>query len=461
MAEIGEGKNSGGQLSNAGSIPAKHVDDLEQYKKEVRDARELLEYAISTGRSVDDSLVLKIKEAEESLDADKMPPPETRAKFEQAYRDLARFMAPVTVETLNATSDRRGRKFFWAFGPRVSPARWFSKELVSYALVALALILVAEGLRGALEHYFPADEQMSTGLRLWYLVAHVLERLKPSLYGLLGALSYLIRSAHDYYSNRTFDLQRRPEYYNRILLGTIAGSIALLFVDPATGTTKLGPNALAFLVGYNTDNLFNLIERLGATILSKGAADSAAGLATIAKLSLPPEVYGGLSVSGTVILNNVAPAAGVNVSFTSTGDITVPGKTSVPAGQKENSFTFVPDKPAATQVGTITASGNGTSATAPLTVYPPITRVDIVALNSPPHLQPNQENSMSVQLSDKVPFDSVSITLTTDIKGATLSPTVVKIDKGNDSGDFILTTQDATSGTIVATLFDTKFPTQF
>jgi len=101
-----ESKDSGNQLSSAGSIPAKHVGRLEQYKQEIQDARERLEFAISTGRSVDDDLVAKIKEAEESLEADQMPAPDSRTKFEKAYRDLARFMAPVTVETLNATSER-------------------------------------------------------------------------------------------------------------------------------------------------------------------------------------------------------------------------------------------------------------------------------------------------------------------------------------------------------------------
>jgi len=337
--------------------------------------------------------------------------------------------------------------------------------LIGYALFTLVLILFAEGLRSVLEHYFPADEQVSPWLRRSYVAAHVLEHLKPSLYGLLGALSYLIRSAHEYFNNRSFDLQRRPEYYNRMLLGAIAGSIALLFVDPKTGgSTNVGPNALAFLVGYNTDNLFNLIERLGATVLPKVPVPSttAGGLATLTKLSLPPEAYGGQSVSGTVILSDVAPAAGVEVSFTSAGGVTAPPKVTVSAGQKETTFTFKPDKPITKQVGTITASGNGASATVPFTVHPPLTVAKLIVVTDPVQenapLQAKQDNPMRVTLSDHVPFDSVSITLATDIARATL-PSTVRIDKGSDSATFILKTDEATTGTITVTLFDT--PKQF
>jgi hypothetical protein len=429
-------------------------DDLKTFKQEIRDARELLDFAIANGRSVDDDIIAGIQNAEDLLTATAMPSPDLRTKFEKVYRDLARFMAPVTVETLHATSDLYGSTFLWFFRIPLSEAKRFSENLFAYAILTLIFIIVAENSgNSGLRHFFPAYEQSPQWLRILYLIVNILKTIKPSLYGLLGALSYLIRSAHDYNNNHSFDLNRKPEYYNRILLGLIAGSIAFLFIDPNSGTTKFGPDALAFLVGYNTDNLFSLIERLGTTIVPNVPAASAGGLATAAKLSLPIDVYGGspTPVSGTIILSDVAPAAGVVVSFKSTGGAPTPADVTVPSGQKEAPVKFTTEKPTTTQAGTITASANGTTATAPFTVHVPLTATG-VSSSTPIAKGTNQ---MKLQLSEKVPFDTTSVSLTTKVPDWKI-PAQLKIDKGSDSAAFTLEADTSTAGSITATVNDSE-----
>jgi hypothetical protein len=98
-------------------------------------------------------------------------------------------------------------------------------------------------------------------------------------YGGLGACAYLLRSAHIFIYKRTFDFRREPEYYNRILLGAIAGGTITLFVNQATGdegtTVQLSSAALGFIAGYSTDFLFSKIENIITVILPKDKNDRA------------------------------------------------------------------------------------------------------------------------------------------------------------------------------------------
>jgi hypothetical protein len=101
------------------------ANDLERFKQEIRDARELMDFAIANGQPVDDDIITGIQNAEDLLTATAMPSSGARTKFEKVYRDLARFMAPVTVETLHATSDRYGSTFLLFFRIPISEASRF------------------------------------------------------------------------------------------------------------------------------------------------------------------------------------------------------------------------------------------------------------------------------------------------------------------------------------------------
>lgn len=101
----------------------------------------------------------------------------------------------------------------------------------------------------------------------------LMEGLLPFSYGGLGACVFLLRSAHSNIHARTFDVRRKPEYFNRILLGTVAGGTITLFVNQVTTeegeTIQLSAAALGFLAGYSTDFLFQTIERVINAILPK------------------------------------------------------------------------------------------------------------------------------------------------------------------------------------------------
>jgi hypothetical protein len=73
--------------------------------------------------------------------------------------------------------------------------------------------------------------------------------LIPWAYGGLGASAYLLRSAHMYIYRRSFDLRPKPEYLNRVLLGSISAGRIILFTKSLVGEEG-GSAALGFVAGY-------------------------------------------------------------------------------------------------------------------------------------------------------------------------------------------------------------------
>jgi hypothetical protein len=207
------------------------------------------------------------------------PPSVTAAEwiaFELAYYRLAVAMSPVTAETLEATAattfsidgSRLYRFRDWVLGN--SPALRFTRMFAAVAIAIAAFVILAEGKI----YVLGLEGDALTEVRL----KNTLESLLPWAYGALGSCAYLLRSAHYYIYQRSFDLRRKPEYFNRVLLGAISGGAIILFVnylvDDGSGTAlHLSSAAMGFVAGYSTDFLFNTIERVIAAIFPKTDSD--------------------------------------------------------------------------------------------------------------------------------------------------------------------------------------------
>jgi len=101
----------------------------------------------------------------------------------------------------------------------------------------------------------------------------------------------------------------------------------------------------------------------------------------VASLSLSPTtVTGGNSSTGTVTLTAIAQAA-TTVTLTSNNPAaTVPGSITIPAGSQSRSFSISTTQVQATTSAVITASLNGTSRSATLTINPAAGGVDTVSI---------------------------------------------------------------------------------
>jgi hypothetical protein len=188
--------------------------------------------------------------------------------FEQAYYRLAAALSPVTAETLASTQGTMPDADGATWRERIfgnSPALRFTRTFSGITIGIATFILIAE----CLLYVWGLDGDAS--LRRWE--RNLFGSLLPWAYGALGSCAYLLRSAHYFIYQRSFDLRRKPEYYNRILLGAISGGAIILFVnylvDDGGTVLHLSSAALGFVAGYSTDFLFNTIERVVAAIFPK------------------------------------------------------------------------------------------------------------------------------------------------------------------------------------------------
>jgi len=194
--------------------------------------------------------------------------------FEQAYYRLASTLSPITAETLRNTRAFAGadegsyfRRLLRKLSDR-SPAQRFNRTLWTFTIAFAAFVVLAEWGSSMLGMRTNATDFWIRGPR------DFLQSLLPWAYGGLGACAYMLRSAHYFIHQRSFDTRRTPEYFNRVLLGAISGGAIILFTeyllnqeDSTSG--HLGAGALGFIAGYSGDLLFNTIERIVNAIFPK------------------------------------------------------------------------------------------------------------------------------------------------------------------------------------------------
>jgi hypothetical protein len=267
----------GGLPPDSESIGDAAVLVTDQIRNEVRDALELADFVVKTGlRTVDgrtltpDILrIIKVTAGKIGLFETITEPVRILAsewtRFEFAYYALVEFTSPVTVETLRNTRNTgrfdfleasSAQKFTWLL--------WFLTML--FVAIVIACGVVATG----------ADTATKEWGRTATFLNNYVPIIVPWIYGGLGACAYLLRTAHSLIAERAFDVRRKPEYLNRILLGAVSGgAIVLLFNSGSDDdTVKISAAALGFIAGYSNDLLFSAVERVVAAILPRVGLDT-------------------------------------------------------------------------------------------------------------------------------------------------------------------------------------------
>ncbi|MCP4668752.1 MAG: hypothetical protein GY849_20625 [Deltaproteobacteria bacterium] len=87
--------------------------------------------------------------------------------------------------------------------------------------------------------------------------------LLPLLYGLLGAVTFVLRSLSIEIKQLTFTYDSDIRYRLRLSLGALAGMAVGWFLKPEEleSLGSISPMALAFLMGYNVEVLFSIMDR--------------------------------------------------------------------------------------------------------------------------------------------------------------------------------------------------------
>jgi hypothetical protein len=92
--------------------------------------------------------------------------------------------------------------------------------------------------------------------------------LLPILYGLLGAITYVLRILGSQIKNLSYTSESNIGYRLRMVLGALAGLSIAWFVQPtghaleSKAFATLSPFAIAFLAGYGVELLFSAMDRL-------------------------------------------------------------------------------------------------------------------------------------------------------------------------------------------------------
>jgi len=88
--------------------------------------------------------------------------------------------------------------------------------------------------------------------------------LLPLLYGLLGALIYVLRELLTEIRQLTFGFDSEIRYRLKLTLGALGGMVIGWFFRPddAASLASMSPMALAFLMGYNVEVLFSIMDKV-------------------------------------------------------------------------------------------------------------------------------------------------------------------------------------------------------
>lgn len=83
----------------------------------------------------------------------------------------------------------------------------------------------------------------------------------PILFGVIGAVAYIIRSISDEIRNATFSSTSPIRHIMRVALGALAGIVVGLF-GGLSNQLSLSPLAIAFLAGYGAEAVFSMFDGL-------------------------------------------------------------------------------------------------------------------------------------------------------------------------------------------------------
>ena len=172
-------------------------------------------------------------------------------KLMAAHAALARVIAPATPSSLEATEPMRG----W-FGSLRKPP--LIKWMVLLAPVLLACFAGA-GAFSSLANFPKLVGPNSPNLLAW---------LEWASAAGLGAVFYVLFTAHNYVKDRTFDPRYNAVYVIRFVLGVLAGIILAIVISynnqlrSSPELKQLVPDVIALLGGFSAEAVYQILQRM-------------------------------------------------------------------------------------------------------------------------------------------------------------------------------------------------------
>jgi hypothetical protein len=218
-----------------------------EFEKARNEFNLMLRYILSEGLEIDDKTRPLIAAVQQDAE------PEGPSRFDklmQAHGALSKVIAPATPLSLEATEPAPG----W-FGSLRRP------PLVR-AMIIVAVIAAVGFVYTSIE-----DPQKSL----------IVDRLNWMFAAALGAVFYVLFTAHGFVKDRTFDPRYNSLYVIRFFLGVLAGLILAIVLEKwrpsAKGSIDLGPAVIALLGGFSTEAVYQILQRLVEILLAAVRGD--------------------------------------------------------------------------------------------------------------------------------------------------------------------------------------------
>lgn len=244
-------------------LKQKPLIDLREYDQALEEFRVMLRYALGEGLDLDEKTCQAVTGVQQALlSAFGVTEPEHStgsgiidfATLMTGHGALAKAIAPATPLSLTATEPAPGR-----FGSLRRP------PLIMTMIIVAILAAVGFAITGVL---FEADTNKSAAL----------EKLNWCFAAGLGAVFYVLFTAHAYVKDRTFDPRYNPLYLIRFVLGVLAGFIlAIVLGGPLFSknptVANLGPAVIALLGGFSTEAVYQVLQRIVDMLLAAVRGD--------------------------------------------------------------------------------------------------------------------------------------------------------------------------------------------
>jgi hypothetical protein len=208
---------------------------------------------------------------------------------------------------------------------------------------------------------------------------------------------------------------------------------------------------------WNNDILNPAFAALTASdfeVIQLGWIPAPSGSPTLNAVNASPgSVVGGNTSSGTVALTAPAPAGGIAVSLASASSaFSVPSSVTVVQGASSAGFAITTSPVSVTTAGTLSATYNGVTKTATVTVNPPpAPTLSALALN-PASVTGGFNSVGKVTLTASAAAGGASVALSSSNASLASVPASITVPQGATSQDFIITTKKPAKNTPV-TLF--------
>ncbi len=219
---------------------------------------------------------------------------------------------------------------------------------------------------------------------------------------------------------------------------TAKSNVAWIVIN--SGASGSGNKSVGYTVAANPDP----VTRTGTLTIAGKTHTVTQGPATVIKsLTLTPaNVAGGVKITGTVYLTQAAPAGGAVIALSDNlAATTVPTSVLIPAGGKAKTFTVTTVGTTTVQNGAVTASYNGSTMAAALTVRPSaLTSFTLSAATVPE----GSSVTAKLTLDGAAPPAGAVVTLSDTLTSAD-TPASVTIPSGSSSKTFLIPTRTVTA----------------